>query len=379
MDSNPTFNVMETTNENIGSLHNILQSILDSTFSSQEKRIIKTTDKEFRFACPVCGDSKRNEREKRARIYVNDDDNDNTFLIYRCYNGGCIAAKWSINHFLSYFGKESGNYSITQPENRKKPYVGSPDIASYAVPRKDLFKAFGLVEAIDNITCLRYLKSRAISEIRSGFPNFAYSTYNKSLYMLNTTLDDSAIIGMQVRWADKKYGRFRTWTLSDLHDVISKKLDRKNNLLDDIEKNVLEKADRTSMIYNIMHANLYADKLYIVESTINCHNILSLNEHAVATWGSSNKLVTPNGWYMFDCDPEDADKNGDNRAAGIVSSIESLKNERMTFLWKKFHDEVIEYNNCYDLNEIFVKKPPKSMRELDSYFSNSALDIMYLE
>jgi hypothetical protein len=379
MEDNFVFDLQEAASGNASGLLSVLQSILDSEFSSSEKRRILVYDTKLKFACPVCGDSKRNEREKRAMIWVNEDEDGSTFLIFRCYNGGCEAAKWSIKRFLEHFGKESGSFATVQgPTEKRRSFVGSPDLGSMAIPKSEVLKAFGLVDAINDVECMRYLKKRMVTEVRGGFPNFAYSRFNKSLYMLNTTSDDKSVIGMQARWAKPKFSRFRTWTLTDLHNKVNEKLGKEDSLAG-VERELLEKADRTPMLYNVMHVDLYAERLYTLESTINCHNVMATGEHAVATWGSSGKFVAPNGWYMFDCDAEDADREGNNKAAGIVASMASLKAGRMTFLWGKFHDEVLEYSGCNDLNDMFVRKPLKTMKYLDPYFSDSALDIMYVQ
>ena len=61
-----------------------IQEILNKCHKNQQKLIIKKKIDRLTFACPICGDSHKNNTLKRGHLFFKD-------LNYKCFNDGCFS------------------------------------------------------------------------------------------------------------------------------------------------------------------------------------------------------------------------------------------------------------------------------------------------
>ena len=59
----------------------LVQTILNKSFSAENRRNIVTYDNRFNFCCPVCGDSARSASKKRGNVFFDK-------LFFKCFNCG---------------------------------------------------------------------------------------------------------------------------------------------------------------------------------------------------------------------------------------------------------------------------------------------------
>jgi len=358
---NEKFDSKTLTEKLTKALSEILGSVFKATPIKQE---IKTRDKSLNFACPVCGDSQHNHREKRGHIFHDD-------LNFKCWN----CAVWlPLPDFLGRFGYDN---ILTSAEieflrknssERKGSYIGSSNFANqsvdlfgveeFAIPRSYIMDKGKFVDIENNMKILNYLRGRLQVPRDGDLRHFAYDPKNDMLCFFNTLMDRENVIGLQHRNQREKKGdpRFISYRYSEIWLKIIGK--------DDVDDEVTKKVDKFSLLYNVMRTN-YAKDVFIFEGTIDSNHM----DNSMATWGASTKIYLDKGHYFYD--------NTKLDKAGREASISMLKKGHFVFLWDKFLSKYPEYRFCKDLNDIMRKKPIKQSIFKD-YFSNNVMDMIYL-
>ena len=346
-------------------LSTVLADILAQTFrTTPVKQEIREGGKSLNFACPICGDSKHSDREKRGHIYYDD-------LNFKCWN---CAAWMPLPNFLSKFGAENLltaseiQYLRNTASERKGNYVGSGNFANqsselfgideFAIPRSHIMARGGLIDIEKNMKILNYLRGRLQVPRDGDLRHFAYDPKNDLICFFNTLMDREKVIGLQFRNQRARKGdpRFISYRYSEIWLKIIGK--------EDVDEEITKKVDKFSLYYNVMRTN-YAKSIYIFEGTMDANHM----ENSMATWGASTKIFLDQGFYFYD--------NTSMDKAGRDASIAMLKKGHYVFLWNKFLDKYPIYRFCKDLNDIMRKKPI-SQSAFKDFFSNDVMDMLYL-
>jgi hypothetical protein len=366
-----TVNLEDETDVNLDqavvSLKKAIEKILKNRFPTDPiKASIDANQKhgELVISCPICGDSKRNPRNKRGRIYFNS-------MLYNCYNGGCLEHPISVENFLDKFhAKDMLSNSelllIRKYSNDVKISGNRIDLhirhvnetEKYGIPRIDVLQHFRLKNIEQSVRGARYLEGRY--QIFNDNRHFAYNDYHDNLYMLNLTQDREHVIGIQIRFGKElRPGmRFYSYNYTEL-----KKRIYKEEIPDGDFK---ERMNKLSLIYNIYRVN-WDHLIYVFESTIDSHYF----KNSIATWGTNNMVYLPNGRYFYDNTKKDE--------AGYKLSKSMLDQGYYVFLWGKFLDDYPQYYSCKDLNDIVKQEKGKFKFDvLEKYFGKDPLDLIYI-
>ena len=359
--------VSVSTEELRAKLEDSIRRILRARFPNDSLKATlppSTRSGRMNIACPVCGDSKHNSREKRGIIHLDT-------MTYKCWNGGCPQNWMRMETFLQKFG-ELQNFtdaelnairrkSSEMTENSGARAAQSANVTQvsglgkYAIPRDDIMREMRLVEVDSCYEAREYLKGR--KQLSRDNRHFAWKRSTGDLHMLNLSQDREGVIGVQIRRSNPK-GKQRFFTMNyerlwdDLFGV------------DNLNEEIKVKVNRASMIYNILGVN-YSEEIWVFESTIDSHHV----PNSLATWGTGTRIYLPNGVYAFD--------NSAIDRAGRVAATEMLALEHRCFLWKRFSDEYPHLSGCKDFNDIF-KKQEFTRDELRKYTGSDPLDAFWL-
>jgi hypothetical protein len=335
--------------------------VLFKNHNHPEKRKPLEGRDRLNFACPYCGDSTTSPRKKRGNIYWDD-------LYFHCYN--CSTHK-SVDLFLSDFGlnfEGEERISILNliKENRKEYSLGESldfylfeKINELALTHAEIELAFNAYP-INSLTyrAYPYLKSRFL---HNKLENFAYDPRRKELYVFNLTVDNK-IIGFQTRALEGNGPKYKTWNIQRIYDRLGKQLDVEGEELDNLNK--------ISMLFNILKVD-FSRVFTIFEGPIDA----MFMSNSIGLTGVKKQISDfneiPTARYFFDNDFE-----------GKGRMIEKLKEGQSVFMWDKFcKDFKITPKYTKDLNDLVkyeFKEKTGCFSELNKYFTNKPLDIIYV-
>ncbi len=359
----------------IGALYKKIEStvnlILRAAHKDAQRQHFEIKSDRINMACPYCGDSKRSNTVKRGWIFFND-------FNYKCWNGGCrksfttfIQMLVDFGHYSSYehheiaYMQQSSDQSVDNPMSL---FTGSgrgaksndindlKNIDNYAIDRKLIMQRLRIVEIEEHQETYDYLKSR--NQVRHDNRHLGYSTLKNAVAVMNLTADRSKVIGIQLRLHKPINGqRFSTITYPEMI--------RKWLGIEGADEQILYKMERICLLYNILSVNLVSDPV-IFEAAFDSHHF----PNSMATLSASTKINLPNGLYFYDNTMKDE--------AGRKESVKMMKQGHKVFLWAKFMDDYPHFRNCKDLDDIMRTGRKFDLLELYKYFSNDALDMVYL-
>ena len=333
-------------------------------FGDRKKRVSHTTDA-IRFACPYCGDSQKDEGKKRGWLYWNS-------AYFHCFN--CETHK-PILTYLKDFDEEIENLEDrTLIHEIFRTYQHSyitahtsfdysiiEDVGKFAISKDKLFMVLDLHHPTSSDPLWKELEARYITH---RVKHLAVNKKNDKLYILNL-LDEDHIIGFQIRNYGGIGSRFQNYPLAKIWKEIFK-------VTEDVP--ALENLSRLSTYYNFFHVD-FSRPFTLFEGPIDSYFM----KNSLSTSG-----VTKDTRFFDELDT--CRYFYDNDKAGLTKMIEKLKEGKYCFLWHKFikQNNLEEYNNkglLKDLNDIVklamaINKPIYS--NLDQYFSNNPLDLIYL-
>jgi hypothetical protein len=335
--------------------------VLYKNHTHPEKRKPLEGRDRLNFACPYCGDSTTSPRKKRGNIYWDD-------LYFHCYN--CSSHK-TIDSFLSDFdlnfeGEERVNILNLIKENRKEYSLGE-SLDFYLFEKiNDLALSLDEISLGFNAYPINTLTYRAYPYLKSRFlhnklENFMYDPRKKELYIFNLTKDNK-VIGFQTRDLEGNGPKYKTWNIQRIYDRLNKPLNLEGEELDNINK--------ISMLFNILTID-FTRTFNIFEGPIDA---MFMN-NSVGLTGVKKQILEfneiPTARYFFDNDME-----------GKTRMMEKLKCNQTVFMWDKFcKDYKINKKFVKDLNDLVkyeYKERTGCFSELNKYFTNNQLDIIYV-
>lgn len=335
---------------------NLSEKLREIFPQDKDKQEIQKRGKNINFACPYCGDSKRDSKKKRGWLYFK------SFVFFKCFNCGMVKNLYSfvkdldisrdIN--LSFLKKVDSSLipSTTYATSSSVVY----DIESYLPTLKEFYSlTSGIYPVEHDIEVLKYLKSRYVLSL--PLENFATDRFH-NLYVLNLQREQKKVLSFQVRYREPYKGiRWRSFSFGALNEKFYHK---------DIPEDVLGKLNFASNFYNILNIDPYKT-VFITESAI-CSTHFP---NGMASQGTGNLIKLPTGLYIPD--------NTTLDSAGNKLALELMNENLKVFLWRKFLTDFPQFKNSKDINEIVQKVKGKwDFRKLLPYFSQDSFDYFYL-
>lgn len=360
-------------------LKNNIQLILNKTHSNPQKLKIVQKHDRLSFACPICGDSHKDNYQKRGHLFFNN-------LYYKCYNEDCkstftkLCKTYDIqldpNKKLELINYIDTNFSKYQQNNddiittKLDKLIPFKDLTDWFDSGKGPLKAFKPVQYGSHV--YNYLINRGIPKelIINFYEGIQYNGKFSTPFVVFINKMKDNVIGMQIRnLENNKFRKFKIFTFKELYDSIY------NTELDIIESIAYNKF---SYLFNILSVNFeatitifegYLDSLFFPNSI----GAVGINTDYSFLLNSDTNLR-----FFFD-----------NDNTGKKKSIEYIKKGRTVFLWEKLitdlskkeenpYEFIIWFNNTIkDLNAL-MKYKPIHWKTLEKYFSNNKFDSFYI-
>lgn len=333
---------------------NIIQEILNNNHSISEKKSIKDNGRNLHFACPICGDSHSNVRQKR--MYVLWD----SMFVY-CHNCEYVS---NLYEFVKHFNYKFSDYDelneiYTTIANAKKfKKADNENLNIYqsilfdiAIERDVLKKKLNLLEIDEFKEALDYCKSRFLHKFKD---ELLYCPKYKRLYVLN--LIKGKIVYAQLRditnTSKTKYFKFDVFELNSKCKI----------KIPDIDEDIKLKVKKLSSIYGLFNIN-YQKSITILEGPIDSFFI----PNSISFGGANNSAhyieTLSNVRFLYDNDKKGKEK-----------TIELLKNGREVFNWQNYLNANKLPQKIKDVNELFIhcieNKCTDKLKTLKNFFTN---------
>jgi len=365
-------------------IESVLQIILNKAHEDSEKKKIKRypnreNPERFNMACPICGDSHKDNRKKRFWVFMS-----NMYCV--CYNNR-ESDSMSFTKLCKRFNVE------IDPEKRLQLYDYLDKNWTYS--KKDDFTINNIDKLIDIKDFMEYFSKNNkflynISPIIKDSLQYNYlvkrKIYNhenilQAIYKITDTWRENVIIilnrfgdkiiSFQIRnLKEKKEQRiYKFYQFEQIHEMLYP-----DKHLDEIEAISYNKL---SAIFNILNVDFERD-VYVFE-------------------GYLDSIFFPNSIALVGLDTDISflgDENlslkfvFDNDESGMIKSKKMINDNKRVFLWKKLLSKLSKNNNRL---EFFLKNNIKDINKLaeyvdvpdvyrtlnlDSYFSIDKLDLI---
>ena len=369
------------------SILDFIKDLLEKRFTgiSIKQQVFDAGDK-LNFACPFCGDSKKDPKKKRGNLYL-------TTHTYKCYNDGC-GIKTDLAGFVSAF---ASRYSLGVPSiaNEKPKF----ELLTHPKKRGSLLEKFislGVGSQLMRLTeiaerfslrpCSMAKEGSAVhgfmqSRNLSGLPNFEKTAYFDSkddkVFLFNLDYKSDRVLGFAIR----RIGEFNgpKYLIKNYAEF------SKNGLVKDMSPEVIHEVDSLNNYFNVLNVD-FTKTIVVTEGQIDSLFIFN----SIATTGvSKSKLLLENLLSK-----KTAKIFFDNDLAGKRKSLELIKKGYSVFLWSRFISDLIkaypdfriQIKSIKDTNDAYsLLAKADSLTSLDSfnslilkYFSDSELDILFI-
>lgn len=362
----------------------IVQKVLNKSFSSNQKRKISEYEDRLNIACPYCGDSK-NEYKKRGNLYFNK-------LFYICFN---CDKKTSLDKISKDFSEPLDPDKKLEIINYLNSVVDYSDMNNSMsdvgfdklIDIKDLEEAFNVKKVspifdfqpiVKNGGIYKYLIGRGIPD--SLHRNIYQAKFERGddkfdhvIVLLNRR--DDKVLGIQVR--NLKGGKnrfFLIYNWESLNDWVNGDVDSA-----DMEQVVLY--NKMSYYFNILNVD-FEQTITVFEGYLD--SLFYPNSIGIVGTNTDLRLLEGNNLdiqYFFD-----------NDIAGFKKSEEKIRKGGRIFLWRKLFDDIVSKKRDKDPNKLLYRISkikdmnklneivPNAFRklELDKFFSEDIMDIKWI-
>ena len=359
-----------------------IQEILNNKHQNRLKRQIVNYPNRLNFACPICGDSKKNAHKKRGNVYFKN-------MRYKCFNCG---VSMSLTDFFKEMNVNLDPNTLLDINKQIDEYKHSSFSSTTAITDFSLDKILTLSELTERLNTNiqykifdfkpidgnsrvgKYLKiERKIPDLSKFYqaiykPNDKYTTP----VLVNLNFSGNYILGFQIRNLNTSKERrfYKIYNFEDLYNFFPDK-----EPLTEEEK---VRYNKLSYCYNILNVDF--------------GHVITLFEGYIDSvfFPNSIGLVGTNTDYSFLLDESiDVRFFFDNDYAGLKKTREMLMKGYKVFLWDKFlHDLAKRSKNptlmyyklkkeLTDLNKLAQRVPnPYKKLNLEQYFSVDSLDLL---
>jgi hypothetical protein len=338
------------------------------------------------FACPFCGDSKKDGTKKRGNLYLKTE-------TYKCYNDGC-GIFIRLTEFVSTLGLK---YKIDIPNVNTQPVF---ELAARPTKKGFLFEflinhdskkellcfskvidRFSLIPCKDapiNTKIYNFINNRCLFDINMFKKTCYYDSREDKIYIFNLDLNSNKVIGFSLRYINPSKTGLR-YNIKNYSEF------KKTGLIKKMDSEFIIKINSLNNYFNILNLDFSKD-IIIVEGQFDSMFI----NNCVATTGISkskyllNELTTKDKTKIL----------FDNDVAGIYETLKLLKKGYRVFLWskvilelKKKHKKKIKaIKEIKDINDLykFMKLQNSNLnyttfnKFIDCFFSNSIFDTHFV-
>jgi predicted RNA-binding Zn-ribbon protein involved in translation (DUF1610 family) len=331
----------------------LLQPILDARFpGNSAKQRIRVFKDRVNFACPVCGDSMKNNYKKRGNFILKG----KYAYYFKCHNCGHASridkffSDFKVNldlNIVNYIAKGIQDFAFqSNVKYDMSLFLDMESIEKYAIDRQEFLCYFNLKE-IKNSPVWSWLKNR----MQYDTSKFMYNEKLNHLIILNLT-QKGKILGIQKR-TFKGPNKYFTYPLSKIYELMKRN-----------PKEVPEEIDMLSQLFNICLID-YSKHVTLFEGPLDSF----LFKNSIANAGIHKHFpLDINVRFFYDSDK-----------TGIEKSIEKINEEQEVFLWQKFLNDInAPHRNKWDINDIYIwaKENNIKLPSFENYFSNNPLDII---
>lgn len=360
----------------------VLNQVVQKAHTHPSKMKIRVHNGSIAIACPYCGDSAKNPREKRGHFFLDS-------LKFYCYNEQCTSNIIKlINDFdidLDLDKRMVISETISEikenPTYVRKTHIDFSDIDKLIPLEEILNKLNGEDYWLTNVTKPKkgsfgweYLTKRGIDPTHPMF----YEGYRweghggERVIIFFNIMDKDKVVSLQVRGIDKKSPRnYKVHVWSDIMSRLYGSLGSNPET---------EHYDKLSLYFGLGFINP-AYPITIFEGFLD--STLSPNSIGLTGAGIDASPLEELGLvlrYFYDNPYKDS--------TGKIMSEKRLHENKSVFLWKKFIDEIssgdkkkeLILKGSKDLNdiEIALGKDCYHKYNMEKYFSVDEFDIMWI-
>lgn len=370
-------------------ISNFCKDLLKKRFSLEpnKQELIDSSDK-LNFACPYCGDSKKDSFKKRGNLYL-------ATQKYKCYNDGCSVLV-PLNKFVSHFAKKY-NLSIPALVLEEEPkYTPQTSIKKKAflieflINRQIGEKLLSLQEVVDRFSLIPakdakpgspvdlFIKKRHLDKIESLSKSCFFDSNQDKFYIFNLDLRSNRILGLAIRKVnDSSPGlRYNLKNYSEFKD---------SGLTNNLSNDLILELDQLNDYFNLLNID-FKKPILITEGQID--SLFLMNGMATSGVSKGKSILgtlisKSNARIIFD-----------NDSAGKKESLKLLKEGYSVFMWNKLiYDLKKEYpfakktlSEIKDVNDLFSfldsVNQNYTIAEFNSlvirYFSNNPFDMLFV-
>jgi len=371
------------------SVDDFCKEVLKKRFPNDPiRQQINNTDRDkLNFACPFCGDSKKDPNKKRGNLYV-------TTGTYKCYNDGCgvwipltkFVAALSRKYDVSppSINKPKVEFKVASPNKRRGSLIEfliNRQIGAKLLDFSEVARRFSLIPCKDapmESPIYAYVLSRKINTLPVFEKTCFYDSRENKIYLFNLDLKSNKILGFAVRHIDDSY-------TGPKYNIKNYAEFKRTGLIRELDDDSIQAIDQVNNYFNILNVS-FSEDLTITEGQIDSMFI----RNCVAATGvsKSNQLLDnlaslKSTRILFD-----------NDKAGRFKSIELIKKGYRVFMWahalmelkSKYPKRISSIKRIKDVNDLFIfmslMNPSITYDEfnqfIDSHFSSSTLDIIFL-
>lgn len=372
-----------------GTVDDFCRDVLKKRFPGDPiRQQINDTDRDkLNFACPFCGDSKKDPNKKRGNLYL-------TTGTYKCYNDGCgvwipltkFVAALSRKYEVAppSINKPKLEFKINKPTKRRGSLIEfliNQQIGVKLLDFSEIVRRFSLIpckNAPVGSPIYEYVLFRKINTLPVFEKTCYYDSRENKIYLFNLDLRSNKILGFAVRHIDPNY-------MGPKYNIKNYAEFKRTGLVLEIDDDSIQAIDQVNNYFNVLNVN-FSKELTITEGQIDSMFI----RNCVAATGvsKSNQLLDnlaslKNTRILFD-----------NDNAGRLKSIELIKKGYRVFMWAhalkelkiKYPKHISQIKRIKDVNDLFIFMNlmneaityDKFNEFIDSNFSSSTLDIIFL-
>lgn len=339
---------------------NIIQDILNASFSNFEKRKIIDRNERLNFACPYCGDSVKDIFKKRANVYKNG-------YNFHCYNCGTHV---TFENFIKDFGKSIEGKEIVyvrnlrdqnKQESFQRHYIDNSYffneavLKKYAIEKNIIFDKYNLVNI--NSQSANWIRKYLFDRNQFELNNFGWDQKYKRLFIFNL-IKENKVLGFQVR-NFKSNVKYITHTLEMIYKYLDIKHEKNEEFLE---------VNKLSFLFGLNTTDFNAP-IIITEGPLD--SFLIPNGMSVCGINNEFPFEIANLMWMYDCDPP-----------GTKKAVEKIMNSEYVFLWKKYIKDIgfDTFAKKIDYSDIvkFARINNKNLLPLNDYFSNNKYDAFWI-
>lgn len=350
-------------------LKEMLQRVLQRAHRDPRKQGIDEYSNRLQFACPYCGDSRKDPHKKRAALYTDT-------LSFKCFNEDCRSNALKL---FSDFGEDLGVEARMEVVNRwsarkVQSNVDLELIAGYLdhLIKLEDFRAWSNREGSDFVTwpispgsgTHKYLTERMVEPTKNML---AGKFYGRHVVVVMNMIGDM-VLSMQVRSLSNKNRLYKFFNYSTLKRAFTN---------EPPSPDLMQLYDRYGGLFNLFRVNFsrvvtvcegYFDSTFFANSVAT----VGLNADVGLILGSG--LETR---WVYDNDPKPPPGSRFKESIGIRKARVMILAGHSVFLWRRFLADQRLPHTVKDINQAVTMKP-ECQQHLGRYFSSDVGDLIDL-